>query len=101
MSLSYKLIPSPIGGLKLVASDQGLVAILWENDRPGRVRLADPVENSEHAILRRTQKELNEYFNGKRKTFTTPLDLRGTPFQKQVWDALLAIPFGHTRTYGQ
>jgi len=101
MSLSYKLIPSPIGELKLVASDEGLVAILWENDRPRRVRLADLVENPAHPMLLRTEKELNEYFSHKRKAFTVPLDMRGTYFQKQVWEALLGIPFGETRTYGQ
>ena len=101
MNLSYKLIPSPIGKLKLVASDEGLVAILWENDRPRRVRLADLVENSAHPMLLRTEKELNEYFSHKRKAFTVPLDMRGTYFQKQVWEALLHIPFGETRTYGQ
>ena len=101
MSLSYKLIPSPIGELKLVASDEGLVAILWENDRPRRVRHADLVENPAHPMLLRTEKELNEYFSHKRKAFTVPLDMRGTYFQKQVWEALLGIPFGETRTYGQ
>ena len=101
MSLSYKLIPSPIGKLKLVASDEGLVAILWENDRPRRVRLADLVENPAHPMLLRSEKELNEYFSHKRKAFTVPLDMRGTYFQKQVWEALLGIPFGETRTYGQ
>jgi methylated-DNA-[protein]-cysteine S-methyltransferase len=101
MSLSYKLIPSPIGKLKLVASDEGLVAILWENERPRRVRLADLVENPAHPMLLRSEKELNEYFSHKRKAFTVPLDMRGTYFQKQVWEALLGIPFGETRTYGQ
>jgi methylated-DNA-[protein]-cysteine S-methyltransferase len=101
MSLSCKLVPSPIGKLKLVASDEGLVAILWENDRPRRVRLADLVENPAHPMLLRTEKELNEYFSHKRKAFTVPLDMRGTYFQKQVWEALLGIPFGETRTYGQ
>src|ERR1700754_3097335 len=100
MNLSYKLMPSPIGGLKLVASDQGLVAILWENDNPRRVRLAHLIENAEHGMLLRTEKELNEYFKGKRKAFAVPLDMRGTHFQKQVWAALLGSPYGQTRTYG-
>jgi methylated-DNA-[protein]-cysteine S-methyltransferase len=52
-------------------------------------------------MLLRTEKELNEYFSHKRKAFTVPLDMRGTYFQKQVWEALLGIPFGETRTYGQ
>jgi methylated-DNA-[protein]-cysteine S-methyltransferase len=101
MSLSYKFVASPIGNLKLVASDKGLVAILWQTDSPRRVRLTDLVENPEHPVLLRTEQELNEYFSAKRDAFTVPLDMRGTTFQKQVWEALLGIPFGETRTYGQ
>lgn len=101
MSLSYKFVDSPIGKLKLVASDQGLVAILWEKDNPRRVRLEELIENAKHPILVQTEKQLNEYFAGKRKAFAVPLDMRGTPFQKQVWEALRGIPFGETRTYGQ
>jgi methylated-DNA-[protein]-cysteine S-methyltransferase len=101
MSLSYKFLESPIGNLKLVASKHGLVAILWEKDRPRRVVLNDLVENTEQPILKQTEAELREYFAGKRTVFTVPLDMRGTPFQKQVWEALLGIPYGETRTYGQ
>jgi methylated-DNA-[protein]-cysteine S-methyltransferase len=100
-SLWFKFVPSPIGRLKLVASDSGLVAILWEHDSPRRVRLSELVLCPEHPILVRTEKELGEYFAGDRDTFTIPLDMRGTDFQKQVWEALLGIPFGQTRTYGQ
>lgn len=98
--LSYKLLASPIGVLKLVASAKGLVAILWENDKPRRVRLGHEVEEELHPVLVRTEMELREYFAGKRNTFSVPLDMRGTAFQRQVWNALLAIPFGETRTYG-
>jgi len=100
-NLWYKSVPSPIGPLKLVASNRGLVGILWQNDNPRRVRLAELVERAEHPVLVRTEKELNEYFTGMRSGFTVPLDMRGTPFQRQVWEALLGIPFGETRTYGQ
>jgi len=100
-NLWYKFIHSPIGPLKLVASNRGLVGILWENDNPRRVRLTELVERAEHPVLVRTEKELNEYFTGMRSGFTVPLDMRGTPFQRQVWEALLGIPFGETRTYGQ
>lgn len=72
-----------------------------ENDNPRRVRLTELVERAEHPVLVRTEKELNEYFTGMRSGFTVPLDMRGTPFQRQVWEALLGIPFGETRTYGQ
>jgi len=101
MSLSYKTIESPVGQLKLVASDEGLVAILWEHDSPRRVRLNDLVADERHPVLVQTEKQLSEYFAGKRKTFSVALDMRGTRFQKNVWDALLAIPFGETRSYGQ
>ena len=101
MDLVCKFNASPIGRLKLVASDKGLVAILWDNDNPRRVRLSEMFERPEHPILVRAEKELNEYFMGGRNAFTVPLDMRGTCFQKQVWEALLGIPFGETRTYGQ
>ncbi|HEY2393418.1 MAG TPA: methylated-DNA--[protein]-cysteine S-methyltransferase [Candidatus Angelobacter sp.] len=101
MNLVYKLIASPVGKLKLVASDKGLVAILWEKDSPRRVRLNEPVENKEHPVLVETERQLGEYFAGKRKVFSIALDMRGTRFQKDVWEALLAIPFGETRSYGQ
>lgn len=101
MSLACKFIESPVRKLKLIASDQGLVAILWEKDRPGRVLLSEPVEDHEHPVLLETERQLREYFAGKRKTFSVALDMRGTRFQKDVWEALLAIPFGETRSYGQ
>jgi methylated-DNA-[protein]-cysteine S-methyltransferase len=101
MSLAYKMIDSPVGNLKLVASDNGLVAVLWQNEKLNRVRLNELVENTMHPILLDSERELGEYFAGKRKTFSVPLDMRGTPFQKNVWHAALAIPFGETRSYGQ
>jgi methylated-DNA-[protein]-cysteine S-methyltransferase len=101
MSLTYKMMESPVGKLKLVASDKGLVAILWENDRPSRVRLDEPVANENHPVLVETERQLSEYFAGKRKAFSIALDMRGTHFQKDVWEALRAIPFGETRSYGQ
>jgi len=101
MSLVYKMMESPVGKLKLVASDRGLTAILWEKDDPSRVRLSEIIEDRQHPVLVETEQQLGEYFTGKRKTFTVPLDLRGTRFQKGVWEALLAIPFGETKSYGQ
>jgi methylated-DNA-[protein]-cysteine S-methyltransferase len=101
MSLVYKMMESPIGKLKLVASDKGLVAILWENDRPSRVRLGELVEDGGHPVLVETERQLGEYFAGRRREFSVALDMRGTRFQRDVWEALLAIPFGETRSYGQ
>ncbi len=101
MSLAYKTIDSPVGKLKLVASDKGLVAVLWQNERPNRVLLDELVEDGRHPVLVSTERQLGEYFAGKRKAFSVALDMRGTPFQRNVWEALLAIPFGETRSYGQ
>src|SRR5437763_17002962 len=101
MSLSYKIIQSPVGKLKLVASDKDLVAILWENDNPRRVLLKDMAVNESHPILLETQRQLGEYFAGERSTFSVALDTRGSHFQKSVWDALLRIPFCVTRSYGR
>jgi methylated-DNA-[protein]-cysteine S-methyltransferase len=97
----YKMVDSPIGRLKLVATDDGLAAILWEHDRPSRVRLNIAAEDAGHPVLIETGRQLEEYFAGRRTEFTVKLDLAGTPFQRQVWNALLTIPFGETRSYGQ
>jgi len=91
--------PSPVGALTLVASDHGLAAILWENDRPGRVRLGAMTERPDHPVLAETKRQLDDYFAGKRTAFDLPLDFRGTDFQRSVWAALLTIPFGETRSY--
>jgi methylated-DNA-[protein]-cysteine S-methyltransferase len=101
MTYFYKTMKSPVGELKLVASDNGLAAILWENDDPRRVRLAPLSEDTKHPVLLETERQLNDYFGGKRKSFSLKLDFRGTEFQKRVWAALLTIPFGETRSYGQ
>jgi methylated-DNA-[protein]-cysteine S-methyltransferase len=85
--------------LKLVASDKGLIAVLWENDKPNRVRLGELVKKHSHPVLMEAERQLGEYFEGKRRSFSVALDMRGTPFQKNVWEALLAIPFGETRSY--
>ena len=101
MTYVYKTMKSPVGELKLVASDKGLAAILWENDSPRRVRLAPISEDNNHPVLIEAERQLKDYFSGKRKSFSVKLDFKGTEFQKKVWAALLTIPFGETRSYGQ
>ncbi|RYY28287.1 MAG: methylated-DNA--[protein]-cysteine S-methyltransferase [Sphingomonadales bacterium] len=101
MTLACTNMPSPVGELTLVASDTGLVAILWENDRPGRVKLGPIAEDNSHAILIEAERQIAAYFAGSLTRFDVPLDFRGTDFQKSVWAALLTIPFGETRSYGE
>lgn len=101
MTYFSKTIWSPVGELTLVADDRGLAAILWENDRPDRVRLGTLEEKADHPVLVETERQLGEYFAGERRRFDVPLSFAGTDFQKRVWAALLAIPFGETRSYGE
>lgn len=96
-----RIIDSPVGRLRLVASEQGLAAILWPNDSPRRVPLSEVTMSDDHPILLETERQLREYFAGQRKEFSLPLDFRGTEFQRRVWSALLTIPFGETRSYAQ
>ncbi len=101
---------SPIGPLFLAASDRGLVALEFDQRLPGQqtirpnprdlraeskqVRFEDSANELSSYV-----RELEEYFAGARRAFDFPLDLRGTDFQIACWRALLAIPYGETRTY--
>jgi O-6-methylguanine DNA methyltransferase len=101
-----------IGPLFLAASARGLVALEFDTRLPGQQSIRP---NPRDLRKEREQKafkfedsprqmqpyvtELEEYFAGKRREFSFPLDLRGTDFQQACWRALLAIPYGETRTY--
>ena len=97
----YKMIPSPVGALTLVASENGLTAVIWENDTPGRVSLGAMEEEQEHPVLLEAERQLMAYFAGTLTAFSLPLDFRGTEFQVLVWRALCTIPYGETRSYGE
>ena len=93
-------VSSPIGDLRLVASDAGLREIrlpLPEHHRPRASAKEDP----DHPVLHAARAQLEEYFAGQRTEFDVPLDVVGTDFQRQVWAALNEIPHGDTATYGQ
>ena len=98
-TLSYFRTRSLVGPLFLAASAKGLVRVEFE----GRVMKVDSkaidLRESKRALAPYLR-ELNEYFAGERREFTIPLDLRGTDFQLACWRALLAIPYGETRSYG-
>lgn len=99
MTLASATLDSPVGTLTLVASEAGLVAVLWPGDDPLRVRLGPFAPSVEHPVLRAARDQIASYFARTRRTFDLPLDWRGTAFQTMVWQALLAIPYGETRSY--
>lgn len=99
-ALEYKTMPSPVGNIKLLADENALVAVLWEIDDEDRIKLNQYTQNNNHPILLETERQLNEYFENKRTKFDLPINLIGTDFQKRVWELLLTIPFGKTKTYG-
>ncbi|MEL6542986.1 MAG: methylated-DNA--[protein]-cysteine S-methyltransferase [Myxococcota bacterium] len=95
----FDLHPSPVGPLLLTASETGLqsVSMLPES---GAHRVEAGWQRSPEALSRcRTQ--LDEYFSGARQRFELDLDPQGTAFQLDVWQALRAIPYGHTASYGE
>jgi len=88
-------ISSPLGPLRLVGNDAGLTHLLF----PGQA-LTEDVKARETPLLHQAALELEEYFARRRKHFTVPLQPNGTPFQREVWAALLEIPYGQTVSYG-
>lgn len=101
MNHFHNIIPSPVGQLTLIASDKGLMAVLWENEDPKRVGIDKGECSSNFPLLQQVEQQLQEYFAGQRQQFDLPLHFIGTDFQKQVWQALLSIPYGETRSYLQ
>jgi O-6-methylguanine DNA methyltransferase len=97
-TLFYVRTSSPVGPLFLAASTKGLVRLEFEARmmklNPGATQLRES-----KPVLAPYLRELNDYFAGKRREFSLPLDLRGTDFQLACWHALLEIPYGETRSY--
>ena len=93
MAIYYAHFVSPIGLIDIAASDEGLVFVNFsESDIPEHA-----TKHSEDTQA--TLRQLEEYFAGNRKSFELKLAPQGTPFQKQVWDELMHIPFGKTVSY--
>lgn len=96
----YTTLDSPVGRLTVCCTPKGLLRLdtgrgLPEDRATRPFRWVESAEKTAPAV-----RELKEYFSGRRRAFTVPLDLRGTPFQLRVWKALQRIPYGKTRSYG-
>jgi O-6-methylguanine DNA methyltransferase len=87
---------SPIGLIKIKAETDALISLKFLDDN-------SPFEqnSSGSELISRTIKQLDEYFNLKRKEFDLPFHLNGTEFQVRVWNKVLKVPFNHTTTYGK
>ncbi len=94
-------VPSPVGELTVIGSESGVRAILWPNDRPGRVTINHLVVPDTEGRLEMVVTQLDEYFARTRQEFTVPIVLRGTEFQRAVWRQLTEIPYGHTMSYSE
>ncbi|WP_313070111.1 methylated-DNA--[protein]-cysteine S-methyltransferase [Melaminivora sp.] len=108
MPLVSTHIPTPLGDMLAVASPQGLCLLEFVGQKGVERELAQveaarggPAVQGSNAILDQVRQQLQEYFAGERQDFAVPLDLVGTPFQLKTWQALLAIPFGQTRSYAE
>lgn len=109
-TLHSTVFNSPVGPLFLAASNRGLVALEFDARLPGQqtirpnprdLRTEGKTVRFEESgpVMLAYARELEEYFAGQRREFSFPLDLRGTEFQRACWRALIAIPYGETRTY--
>src|SRR5438552_465176 len=89
------------GALEIAASEDGITRLVFLDREPGRPRAVSRGQRAQAGHLRAARRQLLEYFRGRRKTFQLDLDLRGSDFDCEVWDLLLGIAYGKTRTYGQ
>lgn len=105
--LGYSVLQTPIGELVLASTAKGLCAIEFGPVETALDRLQRWCDKHQLCFMRteddtlhqQVRTQLNEYFQGKRKEFTVPLDLYGTPFQLAVWRELVKVPYGQVRSY--
>lgn len=97
--MRFRSLASPLGDLLLAGDVEGLRYLAFEGGRypvePGPAWRRD----DHFPLFSRAESELRSYFAGRLRSFSVPLALEGTPFQRKVWEALLRIPYGETLTY--
>ena len=100
-TLYYSRMSSPCGPLLIGVSNAALVILEFDRGLPKTVAGQQVAWEESERRTRDVRRQLDEYFEGKRRDFDLPLDLRGTEFRKRCWNELLRIPYGETRSYGQ
>ncbi|MDI1447545.1 methylated-DNA--[protein]-cysteine S-methyltransferase [Polyangium sp. 6x1] len=100
MNISYeRRISSPVGELHVVASNEAIMGVYLPGHKGAPEIVARDGRN--HPLLAEAARQLAEYFTGTRASFSLPLDMQGSDFQREVWRALVEIPFGKTRSYAE
>jgi methylated-DNA-[protein]-cysteine S-methyltransferase len=97
----YSIIESPVNDLMLVADDSALTGIYFAGCDHIPVASQHWTPNARHPVLKQTAKQLQEYFAGKRTSFSLPLRVAGTGFQEKVWRQIALIPCGKTISYSE
>lgn len=92
---------SPLGDILLAADSVGLTGLWFEGQKYFALNLDKEHEEKEIPLFVQTKRWLDIYFSGKEPDFSVPLHFTGTEFQNEVWELLLAIPYGQTTTYGE
>lgn len=101
MTVTWCYFDSPVGPLRLAAVDDGLRQIEFPPARPLVHTDGEVWREGNHPLLDAARSQLDEYFNGRLRTFDVPLAPRGTEFQRVVWRELSRIPYGVTISYGE
>ncbi len=92
---------SPLGKILLASDGHALTGLWFEGQKYFAAKLDPDHEEKKLPVFARTAEWLALYFDGENPAFMPPLTLKGTPFQKEVWEILLEIPFGQTTTYAE
>lgn len=90
--MPYCVIPTPLGPFRVASDEIGITSATWADE---------PLTLPDTPLLQEAVRQLEEYFAGVRQSFSLPLHMQGTPFRKRCWEALCAIPYGETISYGE